>query len=140
MSETFKATYPSTTCLIDCTEIFYQKSSSLSCQCSLYSRYSIYKYHVTYKGLVGIASPGAITISFISELYIGSISDKESVRKNDVVLERWRDRKRTGACILCNFFPPLIRKNSTAVNNVWKYHKNVIILYFLTFRDFLLVN
>ena len=43
-------------------------------QCSLYSSY---KHHVTYKGLVGISPSG--TITFVSKLYTGSISDKEIV-------------------------------------------------------------
>ena len=42
--------------------------------------YSNYKHHVTYKALLGIAPSGAIT--FISELYEGSISDKNIVKRN----------------------------------------------------------
>ena len=63
---------PSTRCIIDCTELFCQRPSSLSFQSSLYSSY---KHHVTYKGLVGISPSG--TITFVSQLYEGSISDKE---------------------------------------------------------------
>ena len=39
-----------------------------------------YKNHVTFKGLVGIALNGAIT--FISQLYTGSISDREIVTRS----------------------------------------------------------
>ena len=39
--------------------------------------FSSYKNHVTVKGLVGFAPSGAIT--FISQLYTGSISDRETV-------------------------------------------------------------
>ena len=62
MPASFKKTYPSTRCIIDCTEIFCQRPSSLSTQSSLYSHY---KSHVTYKGLVGI-SPGC-AITFVSQ-------------------------------------------------------------------------
>jgi hypothetical protein len=39
--------------------------------------FSSYKNHTTLKGLIGIAPSGAIT--FISQLYTGSISDREIV-------------------------------------------------------------
>ena len=41
--------------------------------------FSSYKNHNTYKGLIGISPSGAVT--FISELYAGSISDKELTRR-----------------------------------------------------------
>ena len=75
MPQVFKDTYPSTRVIIDCTELFCQRPSSLTIQSSLFSHY---KHHVTYKGLVGIASSGGIT--FVSELYDGSISDVEIVK------------------------------------------------------------
>ena len=68
MPQVFKDTYPSTRVIIDCTELFCQRPSSLTIQSSLFSHYK----HVTYKGLVGIAPSGGIT--FGSELYDGSIS------------------------------------------------------------------
>ncbi|XP_065675735.1 uncharacterized protein LOC136091943 [Hydra vulgaris] len=74
MPESFKMTFPSTRCIIDCTELFCQKPSSLRHQSSLFSSY---KHHVTYKGLLGISPSG--TITFISQLYDGAISDKEIV-------------------------------------------------------------
>lgn len=42
--------------------------------------FSSYKNHVTLKGLVGIAPSGAII--FISQLYSGSISDREIVERS----------------------------------------------------------
>jgi len=42
--------------------------------------YSHYKSHVTYKGLIGITPSGAI--SFVSQLFEGSISDKEIVKRS----------------------------------------------------------
>ena len=72
----FKETYPSTKVIIDCTELLCQRPSSLAIQRSLFSHY---KHHVTYKGLVDIAPSGGIT--FISELYDGSISDVKIVQR-----------------------------------------------------------
>ena len=48
--------------------------------------YSHYKNHVTYKVLLGRAPSGGIT--FISQLYDGSISDKEIVRRSGILDER----------------------------------------------------
>lgn len=42
--------------------------------------FSSYKNHVTFKALVGIAPSGAVT--FISQLYTGSISDREIVTRS----------------------------------------------------------
>ena len=76
MPACFKDTYPSTRCIIDCTEIFVQVPASLITQSALYSHY---KHYVTYKPLVGISSSGAVT--FVSQLYPGSLSDKEIVAR-----------------------------------------------------------
>ena len=84
MPQSFKNTYPSTRCIIDCTGLFCQKPSSLNTQSCMYSHY---KSHVTYKGLLGIAPSGGIT--FISQLYDGSISDKEIVRRSGISDERF---------------------------------------------------
>ena len=85
MPQSFKNTYPSTRCIIDCTELFRQRPSSLSTQSCMYSHY---KSHVTYKkGLLGIAPSGGMT--FISQLYDGSISDKEIVRRSGILDERF---------------------------------------------------
>ena len=80
-------TYPTTKCIIDCTELFCQRPSSLAIQSSLFSHY---KHHVTYKGLVGIAPSGAIT--FVGELFDGSISDAEIVKRSGILQkEFWED-------------------------------------------------
>lgn len=87
MPDSFKRAYPTTRCIIDCTELFCQSPSSLNIQNSLFSHY---KHHVTYKGLIGIAPSGAIT--FISQLYSGSISDKEIVNRSGILRkELWDD-------------------------------------------------
>ena len=52
--------------------------------------YSNYKHHVTYKGLLGIGDSGAIT--FITQLYEGSISDKEIVKRSGILNKNlWDD-------------------------------------------------
>ena len=76
MPQIFKETYPSARVFIDCIDLFRQRPSSLTIQSSLFAHY---KHHVTYKGLVGIATSGGIT--FISELYDRSISDVEIVQR-----------------------------------------------------------
>jgi len=75
MPEDFKAKYPKTRVILDCTELKCQMPSSLLLNSS--RLFSSYKNHTTVKGLVGIAPSGAIT--FLSQLYSGSISDREIV-------------------------------------------------------------
>ncbi|XP_066936169.1 uncharacterized protein [Clytia hemisphaerica] len=88
MPESFKRVYPTTRCIIDCTELFCQRPSSLAIQSALYSSY---KSHVTYKGLVGIDPSGAIT--FVSELFDGSISDQQIVRRSGFLQNQWDSGK-----------------------------------------------
>ena len=63
--------YPNTRIIIDCTEIFIQRPTSLSSQCLTFSSY---KHHNTFKVLVGI-SPGGV-ITFVSYLWGGRVSDR----------------------------------------------------------------
>ena len=72
--------FPSTRCIIDCTELFCQRPSSLAIQSSLYSSF---KHYVTYKALIGIAPSGAIT--FVGQLFDGSISDKEIIKRSGIL-------------------------------------------------------
>lgn len=72
MPQSFKDKYPKTRVIIDATEIKCQMPSSLILHSETYSSY---KSHTTFKGLVGIAPSGHII--FISQLYSGSISDRE---------------------------------------------------------------
>ena len=74
MPESFKSKYKSTRVIIDCTEVKCQMPSSLHLNGELFSSY---KHHTTLKGLVGISPGGALT--FVSQLYTGSISDREIV-------------------------------------------------------------
>lgn len=70
----FKEKFPTMRVIIDCTEVRCEMPSSLLLNSELFSSY---KNRVTLKGLVGIALSG--TITFISQLYTGSISDREIV-------------------------------------------------------------
>ena len=71
----FKALYPRTRVVIDCTELKIQQPSSLVLNSQSYSHY---KGTNTFKCLLGIAPHGAIT--FISSLYTGCMSDVEITR------------------------------------------------------------
>ena len=78
--EIFKRTYPSTRYILDYTELYCQRPSSLSTQSSLYSHN---KSHATYKSLIGVSPSGSIR--FASTLYDGSVSDKDIVRKSGIL-------------------------------------------------------
>ena len=80
MPEDFKKEYGSTRVIIDCTEVRCEMPSSLHLNGELFSSY---KHHTTLKGLIGITPGGAI--SFISQLYTGSISDREIVIRSGLL-------------------------------------------------------
>ena len=84
--EDFKEKYLSTRVIIDCTEVRCEMPSSLLLNTELFSSY---KNHVTLKALVGIAPNGAIT--FVSQLYTGSISDREIVLRSGFLLQQFDD-------------------------------------------------
>ena len=77
MPQDFKGKYPSTRAIIDCTEIKCQMPSSLLLNSELFSSY---KNQTTLKGLIAISPAGHI--SFISQLYTGSISDREITERS----------------------------------------------------------
>ena len=53
--------------------------------------YSLYKSHVTYKGLIGITPSGSVT--FITQLFNGLISDREIVSKSGFLeLSLWNSQ------------------------------------------------
>ncbi len=68
----FMDKYPLTYSIIDASELFIQTPSDLLMQSSTWSSY---KHHNTSKFLIGCTPNGAV--SFVSELYVGSISDVE---------------------------------------------------------------
>lgn len=72
MPDSFKSKYKETRVIIDCTEIKVEMPSSLVLKSQTYSNY---KSANTLKGLVGISPSGSLT--FISQLYTGSVSDRE---------------------------------------------------------------
>lgn len=67
--------FPNTRMIIDCTEITTEIPSALNKQRQMYSSY---KHRNTLKGLVGVAPNGVVT--YISQLYPGSVSDKKIVK------------------------------------------------------------
>ena len=79
--------YGSTWVIIDCTEVKCQMPSSLQLNGELFSSY---KNHTTLKGLLEISPGGAIT--FVSQLYTGSISDREIVRRSDLLDLPFQDK------------------------------------------------
>ena len=86
MPEVFKDKYLSTRVIIDCTEIKCEMPSSLLLNTELFSSY---KNHTTLKGLIGIAPNGAVT--FISQLYTGSISDREIVIRSGFLAQEFSE-------------------------------------------------
>jgi len=86
MPADFKEKFPSTRIVIDCTEVFCEMPSSLLLNSELFSSY---KNHVTLKGLVGISPSGAITL--VSQLYTGSISDREIVLRSGLLSQAFDD-------------------------------------------------
>ena len=80
MPECFKSLYPRTRVVIDCTELRTQQPSSLVLNSQSYSHY---KGTNTFKCLLGIAPHG--TITFISSLYTGCMSDVEITKLSGLV-------------------------------------------------------
>ena len=74
MPKKFKEDYPNNIIIIDCTELKIQCPSSLVIQSQSYSSF---KSTNTLKSLVGVDSMGGFM--FVSQLYTGSISDKQIV-------------------------------------------------------------
>ena len=71
----FKQKYPTTYAIIDASEVFLETPSDLQMQSSTWSSY---KHHNTAKFLVACTPNGSI--SYVSPLYVGSISDVELTR------------------------------------------------------------
>ena len=80
MPQSFKDKCPETKVIIDGTEIKCQTPSSLV---SHSETYSTYKSHTTFKGLIGIAPSGHIT--FVSQMYAGSISNRELTVRSGIL-------------------------------------------------------
>ena len=82
----FKKWYPTTRVIIDATEFFIEKPSSLARQSATWSSY---KNHNTFKVLIGISPDG--TMVFISNLYEGSVSDVDLVSQSGLLALLERD-------------------------------------------------
>ncbi|XP_056000001.1 uncharacterized protein LOC130048037 [Ostrea edulis] len=72
----FQMKYPNCRAIIDCTEFFTETPQSLSNKSLMFSHY---KSHSTWKALLAINPRGVIT--FVSDLWGGSISDKQLFKK-----------------------------------------------------------
>ena len=77
MAECFRANYPDIFIVLDATELCTDIRSCLALQSQLYSSY---KSRTTLNDLIGISPNGSIY--FVSELWSGSISDRELVIKS----------------------------------------------------------
>ena len=73
----FERKYPTNIIIIDATELKVQVSSALQ---KHIETYSTYKSHTTFKCLIGVDPKGRVM--FVSQLYEGSISDKELVKRS----------------------------------------------------------
>lgn len=93
MPESFKLKYKETRVIIDCTEIKVEMPSSLVLKSQTYSNY---KSANTLKGLVGISPGGSIT--FLSQLYTGSISDREITERCGIL----RMPYQAGDCLMAD--------------------------------------
>ncbi|XP_056313980.1 uncharacterized protein LOC130229290 [Danio aesculapii] len=80
MPPCFKNTFPKTRVVLDCTEIHIQTASSKVLNTVTYSHY---KGTTTLKSLMGISPFGSV--SFVSNLYTGSISDKEITKESGIL-------------------------------------------------------
>ena len=76
MPKCFKEVYPTTRVIIDCTEIYVEKPSSVRSQAATYSNY---KHFNIAKRLIGITAAGSV--SFVSNLFTGRTSDKVATRE-----------------------------------------------------------
>lgn len=79
MPNSFKG-FKNVRCSIDCTEFYVQMPRNLSRQSNLFSNY---KHHHTFKCLIAVAPNG--TAVFVSELYEGSMSDREVFEKCGII-------------------------------------------------------
>lgn len=76
----FKRKFPRTRVILDATEVPIQKPSHVDSQCATWSSY---KHRNTLKTMIGCSPRG--TISFISDSYGGSASDRQIVERSDLV-------------------------------------------------------
>ena len=80
MPKSFRELYPTTRVVLDATEIYVEKPSLPDVQQMTFSNY---KNNNTFKALIGISPSGAV--AFVSQLFSGSISDKQLTRQSGVL-------------------------------------------------------
>ncbi len=88
MPSDFKKKFPSTRVIVDGTEIPIERPSSVPAQAASWSSY---KNKNTLKVLVGISPKGAVT--FVSNAYGGSASDRQIVERSDLLREKKFEKK-----------------------------------------------
>ncbi|KAL4008194.1 hypothetical protein ACER0C_002046 [Sarotherodon galilaeus] len=113
--------FSDTQVILDCTELRCQTPSSPLLQSETYSSY---KSHCTMKALVGIAPHGPVT--FISDLYAGSVSDKELFKQSGIAEKLTEDMAVmvdkgfliTDCCKCKVYRPPFLSKKKKKKNQV----------------------
>ena len=80
MPQDFKEMFPRTRVVIDCTELYTETPQSLANKSLMYSQY---KTHMTWKALIGVTPNGVV--SFVSDFWAGSISDKQIFIKSGII-------------------------------------------------------
>ena len=80
MPTDFKRKFPRTRVILDATEIPIQKPSHVDSQCATWSSY---KHKNTLKTMIGCTPKG--TVSYISDSYGGSASDRQIVERSELV-------------------------------------------------------
>ena len=122
----FKQQYCHTTCIIDCSEVYIERPTSLLARAQTYSNY---KSHNTVKCLVAISPTGAVT--FVSKCWGGSVSEKhftahsgclDHFKYGDLVLadrgfDIAEDLALHGAA---RAIPPSVTCNDTCRKSYWK--------------------
>ena len=101
MPQKFRSKFPDTVAIIDSTEIFIDRPSSLKRQSQCYSEY---KSHTTFKALIAVDPRGSVI--FISSLFGGSVSDNEITLESGL-LKLLADlvsagRLLPGDCLMCD--------------------------------------
>ena len=96
--------FPSTRVILDATEFEIQTPSSLLRQSQVFSQY---KSTTTAKALLGIAPSGSVT--FVSQLYTGGISDEEITKQSGILslLERGDNVMADGGFVINDLLEPL---------------------------------
>ena len=80
MPSQFQSKYPRCRAIVDCTEIYTETPHSLANKSLMFSHY---KSHMTWKALLAINPKGVIT--FVSNLWVGSTSDKQIFIKSGIL-------------------------------------------------------